>query len=317
MTLQLLSELLTWIIGIGLTLAGVLAILIWKRDKTKRVTDIRILVRIAAVAGMYFLFASTAWLAVVLITIVAATLFLGRFFCGWVCPFGLYMDIVSMARESLRKSYRRLPEKLNWILNMLRYPLFVAFLALPIFLIDYKTFVMPFALYFTGPFKPEMILLGPLEPLIVPWSNGPIGFKNWSISYSYLSEIKYYSPAALAVALMVFFVAVTLVSSFVVRRFWCRFCPTGISLAISSKLKAFNWAPILHINKVEEKCTKCGICKRVCPTQVTKVYKEKSGNVNDSACIMCLRCVETCPEKGCLKVKVAGKAVFESRNWLE
>jgi hypothetical protein len=31
---------------------------------------------------------------------------------------------------------------------------------------------------------------------------------------------------------------------------------------------------------------------------------------------MCLRCVEMCPEKDCLKFKVAGKSVFKSRNWL-
>jgi polyferredoxin len=317
MALQLVGDVLSWVIGIGLTLAGVLAVLIWKRDKTKRATDLRIIVRIAAVAGMYFLFASTAWLAAVLIVIVVATLFLGRFFCGWICPFGLYMDIVSLARESLKKGYRRLPEKLNKTLNMLRYPLFLVFLALPVFLIDPNAFAMPFALYFTNPFKPLTVLVAPLEPLIVPWSNGPIGFTNWSISYPYLSEIKYYSPAAFVLPLMLFFVIVTIGSSFVVRRFWCRFCPTGISLAIVSRFKAFKWAPILHINKVEEKCTKCGICKRVCPVEVTDVYEKKGGDIKTSICMHCFRCVEMCPYADCLKVNLAGKTVFKSRNWLE
>jgi ferredoxin-type protein NapH len=74
---------------------------------------------------------------------------------------------------------------------------------------------------------------------------------------------------------------------------------------------------VLRLNKVEEKCTKCGICKRVCPTQVTEVYDKKSGDVTTSKCIMCLRCVEMCPYEDALQLKAAGKTVVRSRNWLK
>ena len=70
------------------------------------------------------------------------------------------------------------------------------------------------------------------------------------------------------------------------------------------------------MEKTEEKCTKCGICKRVCASQVKEVYENKGGDVTTSKCILCLRCVEMCPEDDCLKFKVAGKSVFRSRNWL-
>jgi ferredoxin-type protein NapH len=72
----------------------------------------------------------------------------------------------------------------------------------------------------------------------------------------------------------------------------------------------------VRLDKTEEKCTKCGICKRVCPTQVKEVYENKGGDVTTSNCILCLRCVEMCPEDGCLKFKAAGKTVVKSRNWL-
>jgi formate hydrogenlyase subunit 6/NADH:ubiquinone oxidoreductase subunit I len=72
----------------------------------------------------------------------------------------------------------------------------------------------------------------------------------------------------------------------------------------------------VRLNKVEERCTKCGICKRVCPTQVTQVYEGKSGDVSTSQCIYCLRCVEMCPYEDCLQFKFAGKTVCKSRNWL-
>jgi uncharacterized Fe-S center protein len=74
---------------------------------------------------------------------------------------------------------------------------------------------------------------------------------------------------------------------------------------------------LLHIDKTEEKCTKCGICKRVCPVQVTEVYELKGGDISPSTCLNCTRCVEMCPYEGCLKMKLAGKTLFQSRNWLE
>jgi hypothetical protein len=33
--------------------------------------------------------------------------------------------------------------------------------------------------------------------------------------------------------------------------------------------------------------------------------------------MLCFRCVEMCPYQDTLKVKVAGKTVMSSRNWLE
>ena len=113
------------------------------------------------------------------------------------------------------------------------------------------------------------------------------------------------------------FVSLVLAASFKVRRFWCRFCPTAISFGVMNQLKRWQWVSFLHLNKEEKKCTKCGICKRVCPVQVTEVYEKKDGDVKTSMCLLCLRCVEMCPEPDCLKVDLAGRTVFKSRNWLE
>jgi polyferredoxin len=110
------------------------------------------------------------------------------------------------------------------------------------------------------------------------------------------------------------FVAITVVASFFIRRFWCRFCPTGSSFTIKFRGKS---SALLHLSKDEEKCTKCGICKRVCPQQVTEVYEQKGGKITTSMCTLCLRCVEMCPYESCLKVKVGSKTIFKSRNWLK
>ena len=319
MALILLSDALGWIIALGLVLAGVLAILIWKTDKSKRVTYLRFFARIASMVAIYFVFLTNVWLLLALVAIFVATLFVGRFFCGWICPFGFYMDLVSLAREASKIRYWRIPKRANKILHQSRYPIAIFFLALPFLIGPSRLLVWgPFAYFFTGPFKPLTVLVAPMETFVVPWSGGPIGFTNWSISYPYLSEIMYYSAGTIfTLGLMLFFLIATLAASFVVRRFWCRFCPTAISFAVLNRLKAFKWAPLLHIYKVEEKCTKCGVCKRVCPVQVTEVYDQKGGDIGTSMCMNCFRCVEMCPYDGCLKVNLAGKTVFKSRNWLE
>jgi ferredoxin-type protein NapH len=84
-----------------------------------------------------------------------------------------------------------------------------------------------------------------------------------------------------------------------------------------NRFPPFKWVSGVRLEKVEEKCTKCGICKRVCPTQVKEVYEKKSGDVTTSQCLLCLRCVEMCPYEDCLKFKFAGKTVCKSRNWLD
>ena len=41
-------------------------------------------------------------IAVVLGMVVAAVIILGRSFCGWLCPFGLYQDVLTRIRKSVR-----------------------------------------------------------------------------------------------------------------------------------------------------------------------------------------------------------------------
>ena len=85
--------------------------------------------------------------------------------------------------------------------------------------------------------------------------------------------------------------------------------PLGALIALFNRFPPFKWISGVRLNKMEEKCTKCGICKRVCPTQVKDVYEKKGGDVATSQCIYCLRCVEMCPQEDCLQFKVC------VRNW--
>ncbi len=321
MVIEILGEALKIMVLAGFAIAGILAILIWKKGLATRVTYLRFVIQASALAAFFYLFTYPIWWLIMLIVILVMPLFLGRIFCGWLCPFAFYMDLLTVARKALKIPHRDLPDRLNKFLHKLRYVVLLVFLFLPVVLLlmdplESVQLGIVLAEVLGGPFKPMNILLSPIIPLVVPWA-GPLVIGDLNFSYPYVQDIINYTNGIYATIFPLIFVALTLAGSFLIRRAWCRFCPTGSSLAVVNRFPGFKWAPALHLDKDEEKCTKCGICKRVCPVQVTDVYEQKGGKIDTSMCLLCLRCVEMCPYDSCLKLKLGGKTVFKSRNWLK
>jgi polyferredoxin len=140
------------------------------------------------------------------------------------------------------------------------------------------------------------------------------------MKYSYVSQIVYgplWIRGGYISSINIIILIAVSVLAFAYRRFWCRICPLGAMTAAFSSYTPFKQIAITRLEKDEEKCTKCGVCKRVCPTQATQVYEKKGGDVTESRCMLCARCVEACPYEGALSIKVAGQTVMKSRNWLE
>ena len=306
----------------GLGVAGILAILIWKKNLSTRVTFLRFVIQAVSFATIFYIFTYTIPLLYVLIILLVITLFIGKFYCGWLCPFALVMDLESLLRKALKIRHRIIPDKLNKSLHQLRYVILLFFLLIPIALWLLEPppntdFAILMAQVLAGPFRPYSILLAPLIPLIVSWTSAPLVINGINFSYPYVQDIITWAGQDIGQIVSVVFVGLTLVGSFFIRRLWCRFCPTGVSLAVVNRFKGFKWAPMLHIDKDEEKCTKCGVCKRVCSVQVTEVYEQKGGKIKTSQCMLCARCVEMCPYEDTLKVKLGNKTLFKSRNWLE
>jgi ferredoxin-type protein NapH len=330
-TIEILGETLKLVVLAGLAIAGILVIQIWKKGLATKVTYLRFVVQAVTFVAVFYMFTFSVWQLIILAVILIMPIIFGRLFCGWLCPFGLYMDAITLIRKAARIRHRDLSEKLNKALHNLRYFLLLFFLIAPVILV-YSSPPQPFevntrlALVLAGPFTPLRILTGPLIPLIVPWI-GPLEIGGIYFSYPYVQEAIVYATSFQELILFVneffveimalVFLSLTIVGSFFIRRGWCRFCPTGSSIAVLNRFRGFKWTPIFHLEKEEQKCTKCGICKRVCPVQVTQVYEQKGGKITTSMCMSCLRCVEMCPEDSCLKFKAGSKTLFKSRNWLE
>ncbi len=268
-------------------------------------------------------YVSPGWerLAIVASMFMIVAIFLGRFFCGWLCPFGLYMDLMGRLRKLIKREHLNFSEKTNAYLRQSRYVILAVVLVLSFMLGAQAVFGTQIVsgtetggyvnTYFSAPF----CQICPMRPLCV-LSESAFGLMDFNYVLSrttgVLSEAGFY----LTSLNVLIFVAVT-AGALAYRRLWCRICPLGGLTALFSTFAPFKWISFLRLNKTEEKCTKCGLCKRVCPTQVEEVFAKKDGDVTESGCMLCLRCVEMCPYDDALQVKVLGKTVFKSRNWLD
>ncbi|MGD6807160.1 MAG: 4Fe-4S binding protein [Candidatus Bathyarchaeia archaeon] len=294
------------------------------KDKTKRISILRLTTQLLFFALIFYVSIVAVWKGLLLLLIFGATLFFGRVFCGWMCPLGLYMDIITLIRRALKIRHWQLPDSINRFLHKSRYTVaaVILLLAVPSFILGTSSLVDS-ANFITlrQPFTPYAFFLEPLQPIVLPWKP-PFGalftLDSVYLTFPYVGEILLYlQSSGIALALSYLFVIAVLAASFKVRRFWCRFCPTGISIAAANRFKLLGWMPFLRLSKDREKCTKCGICKRVCPLQVTEVYDRGGGKIDTSMCTLCLRCLEMCPQEECLSLKLGSKTVFRSRNWLE
>jgi len=271
--------------------------------------------------GVNYELAGFERIAIILGIVIVASVILGRFWCGWICPFGLYVDLMSRLRKALRIKHRNFSPGFNTKFHQMAYVIVAMMLILSVIFgsqaiagaqivpgtqqggLVYTYFSAPFCQ--VCPMKPLCVLGETSVGLMQPsWIFGPTTGQFWQLG-QYVTSLN------------LFIFAIVTAAAFFFRRSWCRICPLGGLIGLFNRFPPFKWISGVRLEKDEEKCTKCGICKRVCPTQVTEVFEEKGGDVTTSQCILCLRCVEMCPYGETLKFKVAGKTAFKSRNWLD
>ncbi len=186
---------------------------------------------------------------------------MGRFVCGWLCPFGLIQDLLYKI-PFLRKINAFKGDKL---LRKLKYVILLVFvILLPMFLVDVLGQGLPYFCKFVCP-------AGTLEGgiLLVLFNESMRGALGWL--YAWKSVL----------------LAVTILLSVVIYRPFCKYiCPLGAVYSVFNPIAVFRY----RIDK--EKCTGCGACARVCKMQV-----DPAKNVNHAECIRCGACKDACPVK--------------------
>jgi polyferredoxin len=101
--------------------------------------------------------------------------------------------------------------------------------------------------------------------------------------------------------------ALTVVSIFY-EGFWCRYlCPYGALLGFLSLFS------LTRIQRNPKSCTDCEKCSRVCPSRI-KVHKLKT--VRSDECFGCLACVDACPVKATLDMKLPGGRAVKPKTFI-
>lgn len=114
--------------------------------------------------------------------------------------------------------------------------------------------------------------------------------------YNIVSDVKMYYFFAHISQTALIVIAVLFVLSILIRNFWCRFlCPYGALLGIISLL-----SPV-KIQRNSKSCIDCGLCNKACPSFI-KVDSVKT--VVSDECSTCLSCVDACPVKETLELKL-------------
>ncbi len=183
---------------------------------------------------------------------------LGRFICGFLCPFGLIQELLyKIKTPKLKKS------RITRILSYIKYVILVFFVFIVPILYVFRSEPVPAFCKYICP-------SGTIE--------GAFGLLSNKVNESQLARL-----GPLFTWKFMLTVSVIVGSVFIFRMF-CRFiCPLGALYGL------FNKISILGIKLDKPKCTDCGLCISKCKMDIKRV--------GDHECISCGECISVCPTK--------------------
>ncbi|HTT65702.1 MAG TPA: DUF6599 family protein [Bryobacteraceae bacterium] len=202
------------------------------------------------------------------LAIVIPTLFLGRFFCGWICPLGTLNHFFSSLPADSKRGKRRIESNRYARWQKTKYYVLFAVLAAALL-----------GTGIAGLLDPIALAVRSLAISVLPAANGVLhGFGD--------ARQPHFRQGFL---LGLLFVAI-LASNLRVTRFWCRaLCPLGALLGILSR-----WS-ILGLEKRAGQCSDCNRCLLHCQGGDDPIPGQPW---RKAECILCFNCVSDCPESG-------------------
>ena len=201
-------------------------------------------------------FEASLWLSIAEVAaVLPVTILFGRFFCGWMCAFGSYGDLIYRISSRIFPHKPKISRKADRLLKKMKYAILV-FLVLLVWSFGVTAFHSA-----------------------SPWSVfGMLATVGKAPDFSYVLTNLFLG--------FLLFLAIT-AGSALVERFFCRYlCPLGALFAPISKLR------IVKIKKPTEHCGSCSVCSRNCAMGIPLSETE---TVSSGECIQCMQCVSSCP----------------------
>lgn len=244
-----------------------------------KVLEVDPLVALATAIATHTVYRGLLWSLVILIP----TLLLGRFFCGWICPYGALHHFVGWAFGGLRGK-RKIEANLYRPLFRLKYYILAAMLVAAVFGSLQVGLLDPICLLyrsFTGSVVPAVGL--PLQSVLGDGGAPEGGWLRAALGAvrDLVGDVELHQGGWLIGFLLFGFVAMNLV----IPRFFCRvLCPLGALLGVLSR---FSWW------RIERNRDRCDGCHR-CPTSCEGAC-DPHLDLRKSECFVCFNCIEDCP----------------------
>ncbi len=206
---------------------------------------------------------------------ISLTFLLGRFFCGWVCPFGTLHQITGFwskyGKPAAEKARSNRPSP--WQAS--KYYILVFFLGAA--LIDAAAVLSP-----SDPLLRGSLQIGLLDPIVLLYRS--VNLAVLSIIDGTVVRIsasrRFYDGAWVVGAL--FFAAIAL--NFVRPRFYCRYvCPLGALFGLCGRYAIF------RVGKKRAECTDCLLCEKNCEGACSP-----ASEIRINECVLCMNCLKDC-----------------------
>ena len=219
------------------------------------------------------------------------SLLFGRIYCSFICPLGVFQDVVSWKSRLFKKKKKK--HKFNYTKpqHLLRYSILI--ITILVFIAGSSFLVIlldPYSIF--GRFASQLF-----SPLVIWANNGIASITNGMGNYTfYKVEHVRFVPVAFGISAL-FFVTVAIMSWFRGRLYCNTICPVGTTLGLLSRFSIF------HFEINESTCTSCGKCVKNCKSECIDI---KNMKVDDSRCVTCFNCVSVCKNES-MKFKIRYK----------
>jgi polyferredoxin len=206
---------------------------------------------------------------------IGLTIILGRFFCGWICPFGAIHQFIGFCAKHKKPVHHKIRVNRYSFRQSIKYFLLFFFLAAAT--IDLLEILAPGHPLIAGSLQiglldPISLLYRSVNLVMLPFFDGPV------VRLS--SSFRFYDGAW--VIGIIFITALSL--NFIRPRFYCRYiCPLGALFAIFSRFSIF------RIGKNKSECINCEVCEKNCEGACSPTSRIR---VNE--CVLCMNCINDC-----------------------
>ena len=223
---------------------------------------------------------SWTWLLLPALLMTLATLALGRFFCGWICPLGTILDLLT---SRIRKT-----APIRALKGNTKYWLLLPLLSASLFNLNLSGLLDPIAILLRGlTFLLHPLMgLGAREAWVALYRL--IGERRDTLAPAYNLLRDNLLPFRDTIYPLALFSAVILLAVIALERFetrnWCRnLCPLGTLLGWLGRFSPFRRMPT-------GLCADCGACRQLCPTSFDQDQMVKE------ECVLCMDCQRGCPQ---------------------